>query len=404
MDKLSGLDLISKKKISIKFILIFLSFAVILTSFSYTVVQKQQFDFENQCCDHLFYRSMAFNLFKSLRPDLEIIPLNNPLLDYYKFGYFKYFDLRNRLSHQPPYVYRIVSPLFARLVSYLLFSDCIHCGFFVLTIFSLIFTSFLFALVLYLLTDNFILALIGQSILFLLKNSFLFYLSDYILVDPLHILFLVLSILLMLKEKKLFLYLVFILGLFNKEVFGFMIISYIFLGFFFKKLTYREFIIITFIFIFYFLFRVFFPIPVNKFTIKNVFWDTLSIKNILSLYFSSFGILLFFFLSRVWFSRITLSLIPFFLGGVLTLFFASDHNRIVEYFSFMPIIFSVLGITFDRKILYNLLPVFLFLLFKIIFKYYAVSIEINFLVQFVTFLIVESFFLLYISKNLKRSD
>ncbi|MCM8757745.1 MAG: hypothetical protein NC903_01635, partial [Candidatus Omnitrophica bacterium] len=346
MKDIFDFKLISKKNLTLKFILLFLLSAVALScSVSFIVTP---FNPEECCCDHLFYRSMAFNLFKVERPEYNVIPKENPLKDLYKTEYFsRYFDFRNALNRQPPYVYRILSPFIARAIGWLFFGDDISTGFYTLTFISIIFTIFFIGITLYLLNDSILLSFLGQ-IFCLLLWIFRFLLYDYMLTDPLNFLFISLTLFFMLKDKKPLIYLIFLLGLFNKEVFGFIIISYLLFRFLQKELKISEIFIISFIIIVYLLFRTFMPVPVNKFTFKNIFWG-MNFYRIVSIYLNSFGILFFFTLTRMWFSSFTISLLPLGLGGIFTTIFASDHQRIIEYTNFNLVIFSVLGIKLKNK-------------------------------------------------------
>ena len=77
----------------------------------------ERFDPDTACCDHLFYRSMSYNLFSVTRPDLDTIPAGNELSDLYGAPDYGWLDHRNGLARQPPYVYRVVTPLLARAIS-----------------------------------------------------------------------------------------------------------------------------------------------------------------------------------------------------------------------------------------------------------------------------------------------
>ena len=77
----------------------------------------QRFDPDTACCDHLFYRSMSYNLFSVTRPDLDTIPQGNELEELYGVPDYGWLDPRNGLARQPPYVYRVVTPLLARAIS-----------------------------------------------------------------------------------------------------------------------------------------------------------------------------------------------------------------------------------------------------------------------------------------------
>jgi hypothetical protein len=77
----------------------------------------ERFDPDTACCDHLFYRSMSYNLFSLTKPDLDTIPAGNELQALYGAPDYGWLDHRNGLARQPPYVYRVVTPLLARAIS-----------------------------------------------------------------------------------------------------------------------------------------------------------------------------------------------------------------------------------------------------------------------------------------------
>ena len=75
------------------------------------------FDPDRDCCDHLFYRSMSFNLFAVTRPELDTPPPGSRLFVVYREPAYAWLDPRNGLGRQPPFAYRIVTPLLARGVA-----------------------------------------------------------------------------------------------------------------------------------------------------------------------------------------------------------------------------------------------------------------------------------------------
>jgi hypothetical protein len=63
---------------------------------------KAPFNPDSGCCDHLFYRSMAYNLWDVTRTDLNLAPPDNRLWKAYDdlyFGQFLYAE--NGLDRQP---------------------------------------------------------------------------------------------------------------------------------------------------------------------------------------------------------------------------------------------------------------------------------------------------------------
>src|SRR5687768_563567 len=81
--------------------------AVLLTSWS--AYFSAPFDPNTACCDHLFYRSMAYNTFGVSRPDLNVAPPETGLAAVYVEPYYaQWMEPLNGLHRQPPYAYRIL--------------------------------------------------------------------------------------------------------------------------------------------------------------------------------------------------------------------------------------------------------------------------------------------------------
>ncbi len=94
--------------------------------------------------DDIYYRSMSFNLFAVTRPDLNTVEGG---LHYANDSDTYYFDERNNLNHQPPFVWRVATPLIARALAVPLGS--IDSAYYALTFLSLSGAAFILAMTLY---------------------------------------------------------------------------------------------------------------------------------------------------------------------------------------------------------------------------------------------------------------
>ena len=138
-------------------------------------------DPDSFCCDHLFYRSMSYNLFTVTRPDLNIPPPGNRLALVYEIPDYSWLSPRNGLNRQPPYVYRVLTPLLARVIAY---ATSINAAYYLISFLGLVGASVFIGLAIYELTGSQFPAA-GGAVLFLANPwSASFNLHDYMLTDP----------------------------------------------------------------------------------------------------------------------------------------------------------------------------------------------------------------------------
>lgn len=348
------------------------------------------------CCDHLFYRSMAFNLFSVTRPEFNLPPSGNKLWDKYDDPYFSgFFHLANGLNRQPPYVYRVVVPLVSRLIARLFFHDDIRYGFYVLSFLSLTMASFFVSLTLYLLTGHVIEPILGSILFSMLQWTAAFNLSDYMLTDPLAFCLIALAVVFIVQQKRYAFFSVCFLGLFTKEIIAFLIPAYLLYELLESRLSGGSVVAAATIVTVYVLYRLSVPVPLNTYSLQTTFigfpgrW-----RSILSWPLAVFGVLTFFAISRMWLSKIALSLTPLAIGSFASAFFATDESRALVY-AFPFVILAVLGVraTSTGARVLGIVPIFVYFLLETI----QVQLQLRFiffaLMQFVIFVIIESSFL-----------
>lgn len=192
-----------------------LCFSLVLTGL--VALDNPSMNADAYCCDHLFYRSMAFNFFQVTHPTLNEPPVGNRLPAVYNAPYYsKWMDPANKLNRQPPYSCRILTPLLARGVAFFA-HDSIDVGFYALSFLALTLPCFFILISVLVASENFAAALLAGA---LFSTTFFlspFSLNDYMLVDPVAYFFISVSVFLMLKRLDGLFFLVALLAVFNKE-------------------------------------------------------------------------------------------------------------------------------------------------------------------------------------------
>jgi hypothetical protein len=162
--------------------------------------------------DDIYYRSMAFNLFETTRPDLNTVPGG---LHYPHQGGVYYFEEANGLNHQPPFVWRVATPLLARVLSVPLGN--IDRAFYAMTFLSLCGAMFFLALTLYVGLGKLLPALVAMGLFpagYWLAGRYLFH---YMYVDPLSIFLSCLAVYLLMKRNRGLFFVVCAAAVLNKE-------------------------------------------------------------------------------------------------------------------------------------------------------------------------------------------
>ena len=246
-------------------------FSILLTAFAALLVQP--FSPDPACCDHLFYRSMAFNLITVSKPAYNLPPQGNDLNRHYllvetsqsRLPGIEFLDRRNGLNRQPPYAYRIVTPLLAR-VFYAVTGD-INASFYAVTFVGLSGAMFFLAVAVLGVTRTLFRALIAASILAAGPPTRVL-LRNYMLVDPLSYLFIGLAVLALVIRRRWLFFAACLFGVFNKETLLPMLLGYPALELLEERRVSRVSATLAVgIALAWTLFRSWFPVPVDRYSV-----------------------------------------------------------------------------------------------------------------------------------------
>lgn len=296
------------------------------------------------CCDHLFYRSMAFNLVVETRPELNAWPPTLDLGRLYADPYHgRYLKIENRFNRQPPYSYRVVTPLVARVLAYPLGND-INRAFYALSFAAIALACFWTARSVLALSGGLLAAIVtifSFSAVFRLTR---YHLTNYMLTDPLALMFIALGTYLMWRRNDRWFFVVGFVAVFNKEIHFFLLASYALMQLAERCLDRRSIAMYAVICISYLALRLTLPIPNDTYSLSSLYLGLPSLGTVARTALSVFGILALFTLSRVWLRRFTLYLLPLVAGAFLTTLFAVDAER--SYVYAFPVVFlSVFGVS-----------------------------------------------------------
>jgi hypothetical protein len=302
---------------------VFVLFVAALSVFGWQAATTQTIQPDTTCCDHLFYRSMAFNEFVITRPDLDRPPPGNILWAISQTGWH---DLRNGLRRQPPFAYRIVTPLVARGIFSL--TGNISVSFYVLTLLSLVGAGFFLALSIYSLTESTAAALLGLLVFNLNPASTSVNLWDYMLTDPLAFLLVSISLFALIRRQRVLFFLACAVGVFNKESMVPMLLAYPLSEVLIEGRLRRDSVaVVGVVAAAWFAFRHLLPIPVNRYSFIAEFRGTAAQTKLVAIgLISTFGVLLV-ASWRILISRLGLSLLPFVLANVLAAWFVGNIDR-----------------------------------------------------------------------------
>jgi hypothetical protein len=190
-------------------------------------LRTPRFDPDASCCDHLFYRSMAFNFFSVTRPALDRPPPGNPLIklqrEHVVVGGAR-LQQGNGLRRQRPFAYRIVTPLSARLL-YGLTGD-INDAFYLLSFLALFGACLFLSLTIFTITGSLIPAIAGVLAFALNPWTTRWNLFDFMLGDPLTFFFIAVATFALFRRRPLLFYIACLAGAFNKELVLPLLIAY----------------------------------------------------------------------------------------------------------------------------------------------------------------------------------
>lgn len=314
---------------------------------------------EVECCDHLFYRSMVYNLWETTRPDLNLPPDNNPLHGIYQDPYHaQWLEQANGLNRQPPYVYRVATPLLVRAVTPLFAGD-LHRGFYAVTFAALFLAAFVMAILIYLITRSTAAALLGILATGANYWIFGFNLNHFMLADPVALSALALATLFMFLRMPRAFFLTVLIGVFAKEIAIALVPAYFMYEWMsdgrvrLSSLVYAGLVGVS-----YAAFRVLLPIPVPTYSLAATFLPPSGILDVGVWIFVTFGVLAAFASSRIWFSKFAISLLPLALAALTAAFFATNRERAIIY-AFPVVIIAVLSVpaTTSRDRVIQLAPI-----------------------------------------------
>lgn len=306
------------------------------------------FEPDKTCCDHLYYRSMAYNLFTVTRPEINFPPPQ--LMHVYSKPYFSdFYKFDDLLNRQPPYVYRIVAPLTARLIAVVFYHDNINPGFYTLTLVSFVLASFFLSACLYLLTANLAVALLGAAAFAVNYWIVAFNLWDFMLTDPMSYAMLGLALIFMITGKRNLFFLTCLAGILVKEMLIFLLPCYLLYALLQRKSKKADWIIAVCIVLAYFAFRATVPVPVNTYSLQTTFTGIPNWEAYYHKIWASFSFLTLFAISRMFLSRLSLALTPLALGSLFATLFVSDIER-AFVFAFPFVFLSILAVPVHSRL------------------------------------------------------
>jgi hypothetical protein len=328
----------SKGPIPVRIVLLLLLASVAAIGFQAIITHP--FDPNRECCDHLFYRSMAFNFFSIARPDLDHPPPGNRLWTLYPGSgpsrHISWLDLRNGLRRQPPYAYRVVTPLLARTIAFV--TGDINIGFYLITFTSLVGAAFFLALSVYVGIWHPVPAVLAIAV-FATSVPVTYNLWDYMLTDPMAFLLAGIAIFALIRRKPLLFFSACLVGVFNKEALVPMLVCYPLSEFLLDRRVRASSVLASLgIAGLWFLFRHLLPIPVARYSFISEFWGIGQTRAVIIAAGATFG-----FLAvaswRVLFAPVLIALLPFALAQVAVgwLFFANTKRVLVQALPFLII-------------------------------------------------------------------
>lgn len=322
----------------------FLGLALALTALQ--AVRNPPMNPDAECCDHLFYRSMAYNFFDVTRPNLNSPPPDSRLFDAAAQPYYAQWSKpEDWLNRQPPFVYRPLTPLLARTIGGLV-GDNINLGFYFVSFVSLVLSCFLLALIIYALSSNMVLTVAAAVTFSQIVPVFAQNLWDFMLTDGAAFLFMLLGIyLLIIRRERLFLLVTFV-GMLNKETVLLLLPCYLLKMILERRLNVGRVAGVAVIFAIYFLFRVSIPIPNNSYTLANTFVGIPTPEFVARGMFGIFGVLVIAAIFRFGRNEVNIWLMPLALGAIASEMFTHfDAER--TYVVALPLIFAA---TFGLKL------------------------------------------------------
>jgi hypothetical protein len=285
---------------------------------------------------------MAYNLVTVTRPDLNAWPPGLDLTRLYQDPYHgRYLKVENRFNRQPPYAYRIVTPLVARAIASPL-GDNINRAFYVLSFTALALASFFTALSVFELSGDIVPALVSAGCFALVFRLTRYHLANYMLTDPLAFLCIALGCWLMLRRNDRWFFALALVAVFNRETHFFLLASYALMQVHERRLNRAALASYAAITLAYLAFHVALPIPNNTYSLRTLYLGAPGPRAVLHVALAVFGALTWFACSRVWRTRFVLYLAPLAIGAYATALFAVDAERAYVY-AFPLVFLGVFG-------------------------------------------------------------
>ncbi|HET9017040.1 MAG TPA: hypothetical protein VFN57_15670 [Thermomicrobiaceae bacterium] len=300
------------------------------------------FDPNAACCDHLFYRSMAYNLFTVTRPSLNAPPPGNSLPQWERQpAVARYMSPVNALNRQPPFIYRPVAPLVARLLAIPL--GGIDRGFYALSLIGLIVAAYFLALAAWHLSGDIWPAVATIAAFVAIPTVARTNLFDYMLVDPLAFACLSVGVWAMLTRRDRLFWVVALVGIFTKETQAFVIAAYLLQAAWERRLTWRVGAAALVTGGLYGSYRLLLPVPVNTYSLRTTFLGVPHPAVVLGVALGVFGVLGPLAALRCRRVPFSLWLLPIVAGTFVIPLFAVNADR-AYVFAFPFVLLAVFGV------------------------------------------------------------
>ena len=272
------------------------------------------FDPDRECCDHLAYRSMSYNLFTITRPDLNVPPPGNEAFD---MGVATE-HIRYGLNHLPPFVYRVVTPLLARSIAYVTGIDA---AYYLISFFALAAAAIFIGLSILELSESIIPALAGAVVFLVNPYTVRYNLWDYMLTDPMAFFLAALAIWALVKRNRTLFFAACAVGVLNKGTMLPMLVAYPLSEAWLDRHIRRSSITaVVGILAGYYLFRVAMPEALPDYTLSTQAGAALAnvrVGLMVTAGITVFGVMVPASLRRPWHSGLMIALVPFAAFAVL---------------------------------------------------------------------------------------
>jgi hypothetical protein len=294
---------------------------------------NQGFVPDADCCDHLFYRSMAYNLPVVTRPDLDVAPPGNRLPSVYTSAYYsRWMDARNGLARQPPYVYRVMTPLLARGLARIAFDGDVTPAFYLIAVASIGLTLIMTALAAHAASGSVVLALLAMGVI-ALAWPFQFSLWDFMLPDALSFGLISLGVYLLIRRQKVAFLAVCAVGVLTKEIVLLLLPAYAILEGLEGRWRLNTFVASVVIGAAYLGVRSLIEIPFNNYGPSTTFtgFTIGALQGVVASCATLFGLLIARVPLGAWRSPVALALLPLAVGSLLATLFITNTDRATIY-------------------------------------------------------------------------